>query len=197
MSGRQAPYRCEQPTLTVASLLLRRDIVFSYSRSQAFYGQNLQTSPSFVAESRWRGPHGQGGEDETDEDSLYNEEDDDDDDDEADDALQDEPQHADSQRPRISIANSDEDGIIAQPLDFGTVDTARSGANPSSAAGATEETALLSRTKRLSRSSVSTRRRSSAAVDLGRKLPMLDPSDKTIFGRPLSLGCCSQTLPSS
>lgn len=33
------------------------DLVWSYSRSQAFYSNNFNTSPSFVAETRWRGPH--------------------------------------------------------------------------------------------------------------------------------------------
>ncbi|CAO1627865.1 unnamed protein product [Parajaminaea phylloscopi] len=38
------------------------DLVWSYSRSQAYYGHNLHTSPSFATDARWQGP--QGGEEE-------------------------------------------------------------------------------------------------------------------------------------
>ncbi|PWY97614.1 hypothetical protein BCV70DRAFT_221450 [Testicularia cyperi] len=56
------------------------DLVWSYSRSQAFYGNNIATSPSFI-ESRWAGRDLEGGEsiDEDGEDDETDEYDDEDD----------------------------------------------------------------------------------------------------------------------
>ncbi|CAD6971212.1 unnamed protein product [Tilletia controversa] len=71
------------------------DLVWSYSRSQAFYGDNIGTSPSF-ADRRWAGPHRDSIAEEGDpnlshtDGDEYEDDDDDDDDDDGDEDLDDE-----------------------------------------------------------------------------------------------------------